>query len=335
MGVWKTVKPFKYLQLPAEVRLMIKENIPDWDLRTHAALYLASPVTASLYDNTPDEFWKLVCWNSGIGLFPWEANKPDEEICWRDIALDCIRRDGFCKHPICGGRLLSYNREQMVHAESTGLIRPYEPACIRVNDEPDSDAKPKLTAHNIFEWIGFRPSTEVKDREFRLEYDAHLLPTAASQTERLLSHWDESGYDDELPLINDPMDVDAREYLARHPLAARSFATSIPVESISFCYVNDYDLKDQHWEPDHGETVTVTDVLGILQRELRHELDRDELETFARNHRQCLYEHGWGAYLTLRRMRTLRDTFSFCRLSLLPHICNEEEVGPAFDFKHI
>ncbi|KAI0718145.1 hypothetical protein C8T65DRAFT_639140 [Cerioporus squamosus] len=316
MGVRKTIKPFKYLQLPAEVRLMIKENIPDWDLRTHAALYLAAPVTATLYSNTPDEFWKLACWNNGIGLLPWEANKPEDEICWRDIALDCIRQDGFCKHPVCGGRLLSYNREQMVNATNSGLIQPCEPAYIRVDGDHD-DTHPALTAHKIFGWIGFRPSTEA---------------------ERTVGHWDgdsASEDEDERPEKIDPMDMDAREYLARHPLAARSFATSIPLDSISFCYVHEYDLKDHNWEPDHCQTVTVTDVLGILQRELRHKLNRRELEDYATQHRKCLYEHGWDACLTLRRVKTLRDTFSLCRLSHLTHICHEISVGPAFDFRQM
>ncbi|RPD71681.1 hypothetical protein L226DRAFT_173501 [Lentinus tigrinus ALCF2SS1-7] len=70
MGARKSIKPFKYFQLPVEIRLMIKGYVPDCDLRTHASFYLASLATAALYNGTSDDFWRVACWKNGIGLLP-------------------------------------------------------------------------------------------------------------------------------------------------------------------------------------------------------------------------------------------------------------------------
>ena len=89
---------------------MIKSNLEPWDLRSIVCLYLADPrLCAALYDWEEDsgQFWKLVCWKNGIGRLPGDM---EVDNVWFKIAVECVKLDGFCKHPYCGERLLRYNR---------------------------------------------------------------------------------------------------------------------------------------------------------------------------------------------------------------------------------
>ena len=97
--------------LPTEIQFMIKNNIAPNDLRTHVCFYLTHPDIAELYESEkdPDEFWKHVCWLCGLGLLPNEDEKEAHEISWKAIAIDCIIKDGFCKHEECGENILEYN----------------------------------------------------------------------------------------------------------------------------------------------------------------------------------------------------------------------------------
>ena len=101
-----------FLDLPAELGLMIKNAIPASDLRTHVCFYLSSPHCAILYDSDPDpdDFWMRACWSCGIGALDVEFIM---QRSWRDIAFECIQADGFCTHPQCGESLLEYNRQSL------------------------------------------------------------------------------------------------------------------------------------------------------------------------------------------------------------------------------
>ena len=96
--------------LPTEILLLIRDGIDSSDLRTHVCYYLSSRRVASLYDSEQDadEFWELACWHCGLGLTPADE---DADRSWRDIAIECIKADGFCTLPGCGERLLRQNRE--------------------------------------------------------------------------------------------------------------------------------------------------------------------------------------------------------------------------------
>ena len=96
--------------LPIEILLLIKHSIHPSDLRTHVCYYLSSPKIALLYDSGKegDAFWELACWQCGIGMLPSDE---ESDKSWKDIAIDCIKRDGFCTSPSCGENLLCLNRE--------------------------------------------------------------------------------------------------------------------------------------------------------------------------------------------------------------------------------
>ena len=91
---------------PTELLLLVKEFIPDSDLRTHVCFYNTCRTTAAFYgDNSQQaEFWRRACVLSGIGWLKADSS-------WKEIAFETIARDGFCAHPRCGGALLESNGE--------------------------------------------------------------------------------------------------------------------------------------------------------------------------------------------------------------------------------
>lgn len=113
--------PTTFLHLPVELRRMIKDWVDPADLRTHVCFYLTHPGCSALYDNTMGHewFWRRLCWSCGLGQLPeeeWSLSDDD----WRDIAIECVGRDGFCTLPYCGESLLEYNR--MFHEYSFEVL---------------------------------------------------------------------------------------------------------------------------------------------------------------------------------------------------------------------
>ncbi|KAI0960403.1 hypothetical protein AcW1_004926 [Taiwanofungus camphoratus] len=95
-------------RIPNELVLIIIEAIPKSDLRTHVCFYQTCPRIAALYGTETERnaFFRRACWLAGLGCMPGED--PDQ-VSWTDIAVDVIKRDGFCKHPKCGRSLLDHN----------------------------------------------------------------------------------------------------------------------------------------------------------------------------------------------------------------------------------
>lgn len=94
-----------------ELLMLLKDTIPQWDLRSHVCFYKSfPPITSSLYGNEEQEekFWESSCVQCGLGLLYTETLAP-EAVRWKDIAFGCIERDGFCPHPECGGDRLEEN----------------------------------------------------------------------------------------------------------------------------------------------------------------------------------------------------------------------------------
>ncbi|RPD58942.1 hypothetical protein L226DRAFT_536493 [Lentinus tigrinus ALCF2SS1-7] len=287
--------------LPPEVLLITKNHIPVSDLRTHVCLYLSSPVFAALYDSDPhaDRFWTRACWDCGI----WRL--PEEDLAavvdWRLIAVDCIQKDGFCKHPQCGEALLEYNRECMQEVEGD-IDEPFQP--VHITEEYGGES---LIPHRAFGKIRFRPESEVNlFNRYDLELDAYLRK-------------DESSRDVE----------DNRTYLEEHPLLARSFATFVPTSSIFLVDLAGFgrsQYKMETWRP-----ITVYDVLSIIHQSLDKGLFVDDVADYANLHESCLQGQPMSLGSVFFKLRTLRGIFTMCPIIRLEHAENTE-YGPALSF---
>ena len=107
----RAVSLLHYMRIiPLEILLIVRGYIHPSDLPTHVCFYQSSPWIADIYDSEMDteDFWELACWSCGIGATGVDSQ---DNVRWRDIAIDCIERDGFCTIPGCGEELLEANRE--------------------------------------------------------------------------------------------------------------------------------------------------------------------------------------------------------------------------------
>ena len=91
---------------PNEILLLIKENIPISDLRTHVCYYHVCKTTAGFYgdEGQQADFWRTACLRAGICFTQHDSS-------YKDVAFEVIRTDGFCSHPDCGGNLRARNGE--------------------------------------------------------------------------------------------------------------------------------------------------------------------------------------------------------------------------------
>ncbi|KAI0664506.1 hypothetical protein C8Q70DRAFT_1049976 [Cubamyces menziesii] len=303
-----TLQYRRKLDFPAELLLVIKELLDPSDLRTHACYYLSSPRVAALYDSVqdPDAFWKLACWNCGIGAglsrlenLPQEIWSDFDGLTWKNIALDCIVRDGFCRHPRCGEVLLEYNRESMRNI--AGEVIPFQPY-----DSLNHEDYVAILSHRLFGDIEFKRDRNIFAIETTpVERDAHLR-TPGAPARRI----DIPGYKslpDDYPGL----------YLTDHPLAARSFATCAPVSTMMLLPIMG------HWLVDHGKIqlsrpITVLDVLEVVHKDLDKRLDVDELCQHMSFHDQCIPEE-WPHAEAFRVARTIRSMLSVCPMKELEY----------------
>ncbi|KAL4248764.1 hypothetical protein ABKN59_007165 [Abortiporus biennis] len=96
---------------PNEILLLIKENIPISDLRTHVCYYHTCRTIAAFYGDESQQaaFWRKSFLHAGLGYTGLASS-------YKDLAFECIARDGFCSHPDCGGALLDWNARQVEKA---------------------------------------------------------------------------------------------------------------------------------------------------------------------------------------------------------------------------
>ncbi|KAH9893174.1 hypothetical protein C8Q73DRAFT_521387 [Cubamyces lactineus] len=295
------------LDFPTELLLIIKELLDPFDLRTHVCYYLSSPRVAALYDSAddPDAFWKLACWNCGIGAgLTQDEDDIDENrwhylagVSWKNIALDSIVRDGFCKHPCCGEALLEYNRECMRDlADEIVPFRPYN-----LSDYKDHMA---ISGHRLFGNIEFKRGRPLYASEgTSIEYDAHLRAHGAPV--RRIANPDYKSQPDDYPGL----------YLGEHPLAARSFATWAPVSKILLLPLFG------HWLDNNGRIklsrpVIVLDVLKAVHKHLDRHLDVDEICEHMELHGYCIPAE-WPHAEAFRVARTMRSMLSVCPIQRL------------------
>ncbi|KAI0794408.1 hypothetical protein C8Q74DRAFT_1365874 [Fomes fomentarius] len=322
-----------FLSLPPELMLDIKERLLDCDLRTHVCLYLSHPtVAATLYDSTdnPDRFWALACWKCGIGSLPNER-----QVQWKEIAIDCITQDGFCKHPQCGEALLEHNRESsrfghlaQLHSygyarpgacmrEAATEVRPHEPLQIH-----DYENQASLESHRIFAHMEFRRYGD-RFRPHKVLQDAHLAYASDSvvpQPAVVNEMWG--------TYTVEPPDEYPGLYLSDHPLVTRTFATSPPVSSMLLLDLCGHALRERVLRV--GRALTVLDVLQAMHPDLDHVLNMDEVREYVNYHADC-FPKDWDYKTAFRTLRTIRSCLNTCPLEKLEHQENTE-FGPAFSF---
>ncbi|KAI0332709.1 hypothetical protein GY45DRAFT_438469 [Cubamyces sp. BRFM 1775] len=310
------------LNFPAELLLVIKELLDPSDLRTHACYYLSSPRVAALYGSAgdPDAFWRLACWNCGIGagLTPLEHDfdgNPSDDLSdpsWEDIALDSITRDGFCTYPECGERLLEYNRRSMRSvADEITPFRPHHPS--------DHDHRIAISGHQLFGRMVFkwkRPS--LNGYGSPIERDAHLRMSGAPL--RWSDYADFESQPDDYPGL----------YLGEHPLAARSFATFPPVSNMLLVYLA------SNWEEERislrlVRPIIVLDIIKMVHKGLDKRLDVVDAYEHMSLHEECIPET-WSHADAFRVARNMRSLVSICLMQRLEYE-EESEDGPVFSLE--
>ncbi|KAI0754513.1 hypothetical protein C8Q80DRAFT_1266127 [Daedaleopsis nitida] len=228
----------------------------------------------------------------------------------------------------------------MDKALSLGYIEEtYEALTIRDSEDPI-----ELSAHRIFEWIGFRPSHDTHVQKSKLQLfekfkkgpvsqDAHLLPKRAIDRLEERNTWaGPPTYHNPLPGV-DVNDNTGREYLMHHPLAACSFATSIPLDLVDFAGL--HYLVFPYWDTGVSRAITVHDVLSILYAQLDEVLDFDGAKTYVSEHGKCLTRQRWTILESYERLETLRDLFSACPLRELQFEWVDSDFGPIFSFQQV
>ncbi|KAI0642044.1 hypothetical protein C8Q79DRAFT_987027 [Trametes meyenii] len=311
----------KKIDFPPELLLAVKELSDPADLRTHVCFYLSSPRVAALYDASkdPDAFWRHACWSCGIGAGLTPEENLDSafwplhgEPSWKKIAIDCISRDGFCKHPQCGEALLEYNRHYM--REAAAYVEPFKP--LRITENSDSPAP--VGAHPLFGHIEFRRDYDVF-RENGVQFDAHLRhPNTPAR------RVDDKQYmfrRDDYPGL----------YLADHPLAARSFATETPISSIMLLQLCGHTLRNAKMSLPRA--ITVFDVICAIYAELDASLTVDDASEYVDCHQSC-FPKEWDLMTVFRKARSIRLILSICPIETLEY---EEDTysGPAFSFRQL
>ncbi|KAI0358197.1 hypothetical protein OH77DRAFT_1435367 [Trametes cingulata] len=283
----------RHRPLPLELFLTIRSCIPLADIRTHVCLYNTHPRIAALYDSESDsdDFWERVCWHSGVGALG--KDDPEVEHCWRDIALEVIERDGFCKHPQCGEALLAYNARRIARAQNyikplSILLRWHVEGYPGVNGFPDNELdtldggeNPPLTMHRALLRTAFRSkSSGMRD-------EAQLRPMTDA----------EEAYKGSV-LLKD------------HPLLERSFATDVPTSIIVLGQLARYEPCKGNVRRDTG--VTVYDIMAGLHRQLDEEFDDDDRRMIAEQMYAYGLPDGWTGVDAYVRFRTLRDLLAVC-----------------------
>ncbi|CAL1708171.1 unnamed protein product [Somion occarium] len=174
------------------------------DLRTHICFYKASSRFAALYGDEDQEeaFWESSCILSGLGYIE------DEDLNatpWKEVAFDCIEKDGFCAHPQCGGARLEWNARQI----AATMDLPGKPSSPDVQKrilglEPNH--RPNLTSNPVIKGLTFthKPRGDLDDDD-------------AFKNEAYLDHSQEEGVDSK---VHHPPELEWH----RHPIARRSFA---------------------------------------------------------------------------------------------------------------
>ncbi|KAI0714167.1 hypothetical protein C8T65DRAFT_644950 [Cerioporus squamosus] len=285
-------------RLPTEILLLIRDLIDHSDLRTHVSYYLSSKKVAALYDTEEDadEFWELACWYCGLGLTPSDE---DAGRLWRDVAIECIKQDGFCTLPGCGENLLCQNRHEMEQAIYHHDLAPLDVYL-------DMDRGVVFQVHPALEKVRF-----TRRHNTALMQDATF---SESNTASIGSSFFEGS---------------SPHVLGGHPLLYRSFATFAPATKMTFRPIAGR-LLDGH-RLSRTNALTVYDVLQAIHADLDRPLTVQNLADYVMIHQSCLPENVTESYLgPLQHLKTLRSLLSICPIKEYLHVADDDDDGPVF-----
>ncbi|KAI0785584.1 hypothetical protein C8Q75DRAFT_893793 [Abortiporus biennis] len=257
-------------KLPNELLTMIKEEIPESDLRTHTCFYNASSHFAALYGNEKnvERFFEKAYILSGLGI------SPDEDftsISWVNLATRIIREDGFCDHPECGGNRLEKNAELMSRPEfesdepywSSLKIYGEEYDEFLGDDEDDEDyisLASDLVVNPLFQYVTF---SEHSTKHWIDDDDA---PEEESFL-RYANRYGQGAVTTNLPRLDS------------HPIATRSFATFPPVRTTMLVFWEDISVDT----PRNSFGLTVWDVVVQVHSILDETLKATSLSELLKN----------------------------------------------------
>ncbi|THH30444.1 hypothetical protein EUX98_g3740 [Antrodiella citrinella] len=183
-------------RFPVELFYMIKDHIPEVDLRTHVCFaQVLGCASKTVYT---DAYWERACVRFGLTI---SSDEDVANVSWRDFVYDIIRRDGFCAHPHCGVRRLEQNYREMNKLYMKEYTRPYL-AHVLEGANPGA--------------FGGYVATNILFANLNFSQEPHTLPI---EDGFLHTH----GAPREQPERSSP--------LSRHPIACQSFATFPPTGS--------------------------------------------------------------------------------------------------------
>ncbi|KAH8107635.1 hypothetical protein BXZ70DRAFT_911821 [Cristinia sonorae] len=286
---------------PNEILLLIKESIPDSDLRTHVCFYHVSRTTAGFYGDEGEqaEFWRRACLLSGICFLGHDTS-------YKDVAFEVIREDGFCTHPDCGGKLLDLN------------------------------ASAVAAAMDIFDWDPEMEPGEFNELDYYIEYDTEWAQPPEPVINRILSklvfpetHPNAAAHSlsqtNPSPVllrrqfqstsVHPQTNMD-RRLIERHPLVMRSMAIFPSTHRMSFRLGPD---THNQYPVERSPHVTVADMARMLSKCFDEELTIDRFLYLLGHVFSPLVQGGETFTLEdLSRHKTLRGLASQSYVVLIP-----------------
>ncbi|TCD65602.1 hypothetical protein EIP91_002449 [Steccherinum ochraceum] len=279
---------------PVELLFMIKDHIPEIDLRTHVCFsQVLGPASRTVYT---DAYWEIACVKFGLSLVADE-----EEVPWREFAYEIIRRDGFCEHPQCGVRRLEQNFREM--SKVYGMKDYSRETLMQVMDarSPGAFNNGFGGTNTLLANIDFNrnPHTQsVEDGILRITESQKGLPEGLQVT------------------------------LSKHPIAYRSFATFAPTPGLQLVTLGGIPpLRNPMG-------VTVWDVYSAVQAKLDATDSIYRMNEYLRfvNYRRALNNCADDLTHLLNQLTTLRDFFYIFRWDGLYYAGQTCDDTPRFAF---
>ncbi|KAH8107848.1 hypothetical protein BXZ70DRAFT_903288 [Cristinia sonorae] len=283
--------------LPVELLLLIKDHIPDVDLRTHVCFsQVCGSASKAVYSELE---WEKACVKFGLSLVEGED---EETVSWRDLVYEVIRRDGFCDHPLCGVRRLEQNYYEMSKLSlkdytrnSLQRILDGETICEMTGSYTGFMSTNTLLAHVDFS----------RDPHTRVANDGFLRTRGAPQQ-----------YEHHSP----------RSALFNHPIAYRSFATFAPTSSAQLVTLGSIPIVR------NPSGVTVWDVFSAVQSRLDASDSIHRMNEYLRfvDYRKALCSRVDDLTFLLNRLTSLREFFHIFRWDGLYYAGQDSNRVPCF-----